>query len=49
MESLTQIILANDLGFISESEMKDLRMNVVEIAKMISGLRKSLLRRLHNQ
>lgn len=46
METLTQLIVANDLGYISESDIIELRLKIIEIAKMISGLRKSLLNRI---
>lgn len=48
MESLTQLILATDLGFVSEHEITDIRLKIIEIAKMISGLRKSLLNRINS-
>lgn len=46
MESYTQLTLANDLGMITESELKSVRSLTVEISRMISGLRKSLLERI---
>lgn len=46
MESLTQLILASDLDFISEQEVDETRVKIIEVAKLISGLRKSQLHRL---
>ena len=46
MESLTQLIVANDLGFINDIEFNDIRSRIEEVAKFISGLRKSLISRL---
>ena len=46
MESLTQLIVANDLGFINDIEFNDIRSRIEEVAKIISGLRKSLISRL---
>ena len=46
MESLTQLIVANDLGFINDIEFNDIRARIEEVAKIISGLRKSLISRL---
>ena len=46
MESLTQLIIASDLGFISEQELEESRVKIIEVAKIISGLRKSLLKRI---
>ena len=48
MESLTQLIIATDLGFISVEELNDIRNHIEEIAKMWSGLRKSLLSKISN-
>ncbi len=38
----TQIIIANDLGFLSEHDYNDLSLRVNEEQKMITGLQKSL-------
>lgn len=46
MESLTQLIIASDLGFISAQEMEEVRVKIIEVARIISGLRKSILRRI---
>ena len=46
MESLTQLIIASDLGFISEHDVEEVRVKITEVARLISGLRKSLLKRI---
>lgn len=46
MESYTQLTLAHDLGMITEEDLKAVRPMAGEIARMISGLRKSLLERI---
>lgn len=46
MESMTQIILAADLRYISENDLNSSREKIVEVAKMINGLRKNLLNRI---
>ncbi|MDE5793286.1 MAG: four helix bundle protein [Muribaculaceae bacterium] len=46
MESLTQLIIASDLDFISEQEVEEVRAKIIEVARIISGLRKSLLKRI---
>lgn len=43
MEAMTQIILASDLNYITNEEMDQIRSTIIEIAKMINGLRKNLL------
>ncbi len=43
MEALTQLIISCDLGFVESEELEDLRENIEEVAKMLSGLRKYLL------
>ncbi|MDE6753337.1 MAG: four helix bundle protein [Muribaculaceae bacterium] len=49
MESLTQLIIASDLGFISEHEVEEGRVKIIEVARLISGLRKSLLKRIDSK
>lgn len=46
MESMTQIILAADLRYISENDLNSSREKIVEVAKMINGLRKNLLNKI---
>ncbi len=48
MESMNQLMLANDLGFISNKDLEKIRIKTVGLAKIINGLRKSLLSRLNN-
>ncbi len=49
MESMNQLILANDLGFISDKDLENIRIKIIELAKIISGLRKSLINRLNTK
>ena len=46
MEAMTQIILASDLNYITIEELNNIRDNIIEIAKMINGLRKNLLTKI---
>lgn len=46
MESMTQIILASDLKYISDKELNSIRVKIIEVAKMINGLRKNLLTKI---
>lgn len=48
METLTQIIIASDLDFISKQEVEEVRVKILEVARIISGLRKSLLRKINS-
>jgi four helix bundle protein len=41
IEVLNQLILSNDLEYISEKELSDIRPQIVEIGKLLSGLYKS--------
>ncbi len=41
MESVTQLILAVDLNYIAKNEYDIIKSRIVEVAKMISGIRKS--------
>lgn len=43
MESVTQLILAMDLDYIAKNEYDIIQPKIIEVAKMISGLRKSVL------
>lgn len=46
MESYAQIVIACDLGMVSESDFAEIKPMFVEISRMISGLRKSLQTKL---
>ena len=46
MEAMTQIILASDLNYITIEELNQIRGKIIEIAKMINGLRKNLLTKI---
>ncbi|MFG6386764.1 MAG: four helix bundle protein [Muribaculaceae bacterium] len=46
MEAMTQIILASDLNYINIEELNQIRAKIIEIAKMINGLRKNLLTKI---
>ena len=43
MEAYSELITASDLGYISECEVLDIKSQFVVVAKMLSGLRNSLL------
>jgi four helix bundle protein len=43
MECLSQLILAYDLGFISESELKEVRNQIEEISNLLNAYRKAIL------
>lgn len=47
MESYAQIVIAWDLGMVSESDFAEIKPMFVEISRMISGLRKSLQTKLN--
>ena len=46
MEVYCQLLIAPELGYISESEVKGLREEFIEIAKMLSGWRQNLKNKL---
>ena len=46
MEVLCQLTLANDLGYISEEELKKEREQISDTAKILSGLRASIMKRI---
>lgn len=48
MESVTQLILAVDLNYITQNDYDSIQPKIVEIAKMISGLRKSILSKVNS-
>jgi four helix bundle protein len=43
MECLSQLILAYDLGFISESELKEVRNQIEEISNLLNAYHKAIL------
>ena len=43
MEAYNQLLLASDLGYIDIQKVNTLKLKFEEIAKMISGLKRSLL------
>jgi len=46
METLCQLTLANDLGYINEDDIAEQRQHISDTAKIISGLRSSILKKL---
>lgn len=48
MESVTQLLLAVDLSYIGKNEYDIIRPRIVEVAKMISGLHKSILTKVNS-
>ena len=49
MEVFCELQIATDLGYISEDQLDQMRPQFTDIAKMLSGLRASLAKRLNNQ
>ena len=49
MEVFCELQTATDLGYITEEKLDDLRPQFTDIAKMLSGLRTSLLKNLPQQ
>ena len=43
METYSELVTAADLGYITEQEVKDIKPQFIEIGKMLSGLRNSIL------
>ena len=43
METLCQLVLANDLGYISKEELIEQRQHISDTAKILSGLRASIM------
>ena len=43
MECLSQLILAFDLGYISEEELKEVRNQIEEISNLLNAYRKAIL------
>lgn len=49
MEVFCELQTACDLGYITENQLNELRPQFTDIAKMLSGLRNSLEKKLNNQ
>ena len=49
MESYNQLILAADLHYIEEKSLDDLRPQIDIVARMLNGLRSSLLKKLEDK
>ncbi|MBO4481912.1 MAG: four helix bundle protein [Bacteroidales bacterium] len=49
MEAYNQLILATDLKYINESNLNDLRPEIDDMARMLNGLRTSLIRRINEE
>lgn len=47
MEAYNQLILAADLKYIGEDNLKELRPQIDSVARMLNGLRSSLLKKLN--
>lgn len=45
MEAYNQLILAVDLNYISESDLENIRPQIDNVARMLNGLRSSLLKK----
>lgn len=48
MEVFCELQTATDLGYITEAQLDELRSQFTDIAKMLSGLRTSLVKNLNN-
>ena len=48
MECYNQLILSVDLGYTDYAQLEALKPNIEEVAKMLSGFRRSLLAQLEN-
>ena len=46
METFCQMQIASDLEYISEEQLLDLKAKILQLSKMLTGLRNSLLKRL---
>ncbi len=49
MEAYNQLILASDLKYIEESNLKSLQPQIDTVARMLNGLRTSLLKKLNTK
>lgn len=47
MEAYNQLILAADLKYIGEDNLKELRPQIDSVARMLNGLRSSLLKKIN--
>ena len=45
MEAYNQLILATDLNYINENDLDDLRPKIDSVARMLNGLRASLIKK----
>ena len=43
METFSELETAADLGYITEDEVKNIKLQIIDIGKMLSGLRTSIL------
>ena len=48
MEAYNQLILASDLNYIEENHLNGLRPQINTVARMMNGLRSSLLKKLND-
>ena len=48
MEAYNQLILATDLKYIGEINMEDPRPQIDDVARMLNGLRASLIKKVNN-
>lgn len=49
MEAYNQLILASDLNYIGENNLNDLQPQIDTVARMMNGLRSSLLKKLDDK
>ncbi len=49
MESYNQLILAADLKYIGEENLEELKPQIDAVARMLNGLRSSLLKKLEDK
>lgn len=49
MEAYNQLILAADLKYIGEENLEDLKPQIDSVARMLNGLRSSLLKKLNSK
>lgn len=49
MEAYNQMILATDLKYIDESSLDNIRPQIDEVARMLNGLRASLIKKLNEK
>lgn len=49
MEAYCQVVLAKDLGYIDENDLKTSNDMIFKVARLLSGLRKSTEAKLNNQ